>query len=163
MDASDIWTLALIIISVLLVIEIGRRLVNRARHKKIMADIAQMNRTTQEARDRFAALVKSGQIDSATRLATYNPKSDIFDINLTTDIFLVMMDLWRLEEDVKVLDSITQFMRGWVDYLAVCPNKDLRDCLIIILEAFLQEGMLPEVEYGNLLFNVRLQQQAARQ
>lgn len=160
MDASDIGTLVLATISVLLIIEIGRRLVNRARYKKMTADIAQMNRATQEARDQFVALVKSGQIDAATRRSTYNPDTDMFDINIATDIFLVMTDLWRSEDDVKVLDNIAQFVRGWVDYLAVYPNKDLMYSLVIILEVFLQEGILPEVEYGNLLFNIRVQQKA---
>lgn len=160
MDASDIGTLVLVTISVLLIIEIGRRLVNRARHKKITADIERMNQETREARDQFIALVKSGQIDSATRRSTYNPDNDMFDINIATDIFLVMTDLWRSEDDVKVLDNIAQFVRGWVDYLAVYPNKDLMYSLVIILESFLQEGILSECEYGNLLFNIRVQQKA---
>lgn len=160
MDASDIVALVLVTISVLLIIEIGRRLVNRARYKKITADIEQMNRETQAARDQFITLVKSGQIDTATRRSTYNPDNDMFDINIATDIFLVIIDLWRSEEDIKITDNITRFVRGWVDYLAVYPNKDLMYSLVIILESFLQEGILPEVEYGNLLFNIRVQQKA---
>jgi|GEM_PF-2406370 len=162
MDTSDIGTLALVTGLVLLVIEIGRRLIHRARHKKITADIARMDRETHEARNQFIALVKSGQIDMATRRSTYSPDSDIFNIDVATDIFLVISDLWRSEDNVKVLDNITQFVRGWVDYLAVYPNKDLMYSLIIIMESFLQEGILPEVEYGNLLFNIRVQQKAAR-
>lgn len=162
MDMSDFGVLVASIGVILLVIFIFYLVINRIRCEFIRRDIIKMKAKQQAALESFTALVKSGKIDLATCRQTYNRDTGQFDIDIAMSVLMRIIDLWRCEQDVKILDNIALFTRGWVDYLAVdTRHKDFVSTLIIIIEVLVQEEILPENEYNHLAFNLRSQQKTA--
>ena len=124
--------------------------------RKMMAEINRINKKIVEAKNIFIQEIKSGQVHKITCHLTYDPNKDLFNIRIANDILAQIISTWRAEEDPGVLDKISSFTRGWVNYLAIpVDNMDLLQNAAIIIELLLQEQILPAEEYGSLAFNLQ--------
>ncbi len=139
-----------------LVIAVVNRVRFNLKRRQLIKIVQAMYKKKQEAENDFIALIKSGKIDQATQKYTYNPATNRFDIRVANDVMFKIIEVWRAEEDVKVTDKISSFAKGWVDYLAIhVGNWDLLCGLPTIIGLFIQEQILPEQEYGHLMFNLQ--------
>lgn len=144
----------------MIIIIIVIRIRNEIIFRQVKAAIDKINKKMAEAGEEFAKEVRSGQVGKATCRCTYNFEIDYFDIRVASDILNMMLKTWHYEEDVKVLDNISSYARGWINYLAkYTDNKSLSQALMIYIDLLIQADILQEQEYGNLIFFLQNKQE----